>query len=150
MKKTMTLLGLVLFSSTVFTSAPVFARDSLHVVCAGYLNMNMKQINSDNYGISIILDEFRSGADSRAEMLSSVFAGKLYQGINANSNWGDKQDITITAKDDAKKIFFKGQYQVVFINSMLQLKLDGQINLEADGSLGEVISTNLKCVDISN
>ncbi len=151
MRKMTAILGLVLISSTVFTAAPAFARDSAHLVCAGYMKQT-KYVDPDNYGISIIFDEARSGADTRAETLSSVFAGELYQGIKADSNWGDKQEIMIAAKDDAKKVFFKGQYQVVSNNKTgkSQLKLDGQINLVADGSAGETISTTLKCVDISN
>ena len=151
MKKMTANFGIVLLSLTVFTAVPAFARDSKHLVCAGYMK-NINTVDSNNYGISVIFDEGRSGADTRAEMLSSVFAGELYQGIKANSNWGDKQDIAITAKGDAKKIFFKGKYQIVSDNKTgdTQLKLDGQINLNADGSAGEVISTTLNCVDISN
>lgn len=151
MRKMTATLSLVLISSTVFTAAPAFARDSTHLVCAGYMK-ETKYTDPDNYGISIIFDEARSGSDTRAEMLSSVFAGELYQGIKEDSNWGDRQDITIAAKDDAKKIFFKGKYQVILNNKTgkSQLKLDGQLNLEADGSVGEAISTTLTCVDISN
>lgn len=144
-------MSLVLVSSTILTAVPAFAHDSQHLVCAGYMKKT-KYVDPDNYGISIILDEGRAEAGTRSETLSSVFAGQFYQGIKADSNWGDMQDIAIAAKDDATKTFFKGKYQVVTNNTSdeSQLKLEGRIHLRADGSAGEVISTTLNCVDISN
>lgn len=140
------ILSLVLISSTVFT-LPAFAKDSMHLVCAGFMKENS---DSDNYGISIIFDEYRSGAETRTEVLSSVFAGKFYQGINSNSDWGQKQRIIIASKENAKNIFFRGQYQVVNEDGTYKLNLIGNLNLEANGARGESISTTLDCVNISN
>ncbi len=44
MKKMTAILGLVLISSTVFTAAPAFARDSGHLVCAGYMKQTKYEI----------------------------------------------------------------------------------------------------------
>ena len=148
MKKMVAILGVVLISSTAFNAAPLFARDSMHLVCAGFME---QEPGPSNYGISVIFDEYRSDGSIRNESLSSVFAGNLYQGINIDSDWGEKQSITIASKADSKYIFFKGQYQVISnTNGKYELTLVGQMNLEPDGSAGEDISTTLGCVDISN
>jgi hypothetical protein len=132
-------------------SAPAFARDSSHLVCSGFM---AAKPDPDNYGISVQFDEGRSDdGSSRLETLSSVWQGSLFQGsrVNSKDGFGENGTITMAAKDDAKKIFYKGKYSLVAAGKGYKLSLKGLLNVDpSDASSPETISTTLPCVDISN
>jgi hypothetical protein len=110
----------------------------------------------DNYGIAIQFDEGRaSDGSSRIEMLSSVWAGNLYQGrrLNKIDGFGENGSIVMAAKEIPNEVFYKGSYNLVKNNKTgeYQLQLRGMLTLEpGDSSSQEQISTSLRCVNISN
>lgn len=110
----------------------------------------------NNYGFAIQFDESRAaGGSNRLEMLSSIWVGNLYQGsrLNEEDEFGKKGTVVMAAKDDPKKIFYKGAYNMI-VNAKTgnyDLELEGQLNLNpTDPSSFESISTKLQCIDISN
>ena len=130
-----------------FTSIQAFARDSSHLVCAGYMSA---EPGPDNYGIAIHFDESRgNGGMSRIEVLSAVWAGDLYQGtrINESFQFGANGQVVMSLKNDSNKVFYKGAYNLVKKAGATgyDLQLKGELSL-----LGEKIDTTLSCVDISN
>ena len=109
----------------------------------------------DNYGIGIFFDEFRSGPDTRTEVLSTVFGTRFYQGKKSNTDWGKRQSISINAQNGAKGKFFVGTYQVINAseeNYKLSLVGDIVIDFDVDGTpvAFQDISTVLNRVNISN
>lgn len=134
-------------------TSPAFARDSAHLVCSGFMSSTP---GNDNYGIAVLFDEYRAGdGQSRQEILSSVWQTDLYQGsrMNRNDGFGKNGSIVLAAKDDSKKIFFSGKYNLVqnTKNQSYALQLNGRINLEPTANAPtDKINTSLKCVNISN
>lgn len=134
-------------------SATVFARDSSHLVCTGYMS---SEPDPNNYGFAVQFDESRSGASNRLEMLSSIWGGNLYQGLRLNKKdeFGKNGTVVMAAKEDSKKVFYKGAYNMIknAKTGNYDLELLGQLNLDPTGpsSIFESISTKLECVDISN
>lgn len=145
--------NLFITAAILMISVPAIARDSSHFVCSGFMT---SQPGPDNYGISIQVDEYRAAyGDTRAELLSSVWAGNLYQGIRLNENNGIafSGEIVMASKSNAKEVFYAGTYKLAQdTEGKYLLKLDGQLNLNPkDASLlKETVSTTLPCVNISN
>lgn len=143
---------IVLFAFA-FASATAFARDSAHLICAGYLAATP---GPDNYGFAVQFDESRADdGESRNEMLSTVWAGKLYQGVRLNSNddFGKNGTILMAAMAGKNAIFYKGTYNIIqnSKNYRYKLKLKGQLNTNpADVLSVQNVSTTLNCKDISN
>lgn len=144
----------IIFVVFAAASVPALARDSSHLICAGYM---AAAPSPDNYGFAVQIDESRAddGA-SRNEMFSTVWAGNLYQGVRLNSDddFGKNGTILMTAADDTNVIFFKGSYNVIQSSSKkfrYKLKLKGQLNTNPTDALSvQNVSTTLNCVDISN
>lgn len=146
---------LVAVASIAAASTPAFARDSKHLICAGYM---AAQPASDNYGIAVQFDEHRaSDGESRDEMLSTVWAGNLYQGtrLNKGDGLGKNGSIVMASKENSKNVFYEGTYSLVDGGTAgkYKMRLNGKLNLDPESSSineGENISTTLNCVDISN
>ena len=146
---------LLALALTVAASTPALARDSSHLVCSGYM---AAKPGPDNYGISVNFDEGRaSDGSARLEMLSSIWAGDLYQGqrINTADDFGKNGTVVLAAKQDATRVFYKGDYNLIKDGKTgkYALHLKGQMNLDPSDSSAasfEPISTALPCVDISN
>jgi hypothetical protein len=142
-----TLLALALLS----LPASAFARDSSHLVCSGFM---AAKPDPDNYGISLQFDEGRSeDGNNRLETLSTVWQSNLFQGsrVNSKDGFGENGTITLAAKDDAKRIFYKGKYNLVATGKTYKLSLKGLLSVDpSDATSAVAISTNLPCVDISN
>lgn len=140
---------LALFALTA--AAPAFARDSEHLVCTGYM---AAQPDPDNYGLAIQFDDGRaSDGESRYEVLSSVWAGNLYQGSETNKSGDYPANHAIVLKartGSAKTSFFRGTYSITEGGKKLVLK--GLFNTDPTmpSSKPTAISTTLDCVDISN
>jgi hypothetical protein len=140
--------------AVVVVSAPAFARDSSHLVCSGFMS---SKAGPENYGVSIQLDEGRAAdGTSRVEMLSSVWAGDLYQGqrLNKNDGFGQMGIIVMADKTALKNVYYKGAYDLLQDSKTgkFSLQLRGLMNLEpaSPHQMYETIKTTLKCTDISN
>ena len=148
---------IVLFAFAV-ASAPALARDSAHLICAGYL---AAAPGLDNYGFAVQFDESRADdGESRNEMLSTVWVGKLYQGVRFNSNddFGKNGTILMVAAVGTNTFFFNGTYNIIQSgnsssskNYRYKMKLKGKLNTNpADVLSVQNVSTTLNCMDISN
>ena len=138
----------------IAVSTPAFARDSSHLICAGYM---AAAPGPDNYGLSVQFDEARAeDGMNRLEILSSVWGGDLYQGsrLNINDGFGENGTIIMAQKDDPKKSFYQGSYNVVqdATTGNYILQLLGKLNLDPNdlSEIPESISTTLPCINISN
>ncbi len=135
------------------TSIPAFARDSRHFVCTGFMSAKP---GPDNYGFAIQLDEGRaSDGVGRKEVLSSVWAGKLYQGSRLNKQLDVGQDgmIAMIAPGTKNKVFFTGHYNLMSDakTATYKLQLQGAFNTEPTNPASkESIATVLDCTDLSN
>lgn len=141
--------NIALLASLLALSAPAFARDSVHLMCSGFMSA---QRGPDNYGFSIQFDEHRSGA-GRVELLSAVWAGDLYQGSRATdgTELGKNGVIALRSKEDPRAVFFQGKYNLVKKGGVSQLALQGSMNLTPeDAATAEAVTTTLRCVDLSN
>lgn len=146
---------LFILFTLALTSIPALARDSSHLICAGFMAATP---GSDNYGFAVQFDESRAeSGESRNEMLSTVWAGKLYQGVRLNNNddFGKNGTISMAAANSTSEIFFKGSYELIQSRASksypYKLKLKGQMNLSPSDALSlQQVSTTLNCLDISN
>lgn len=145
---------LFLLTTVALFSASAFARDSAHLVCTGYMSATP---GPNNYGISVQFDEMRAAdGENRVEMLSSVWAGDLYQGsrLNKTDGFGQNGMIVMSLKENSEAVFYKGSYNLVLLDAKTQkynLQLSGQLNtVPSEPSLAETVTTTLNCVNISN
>jgi hypothetical protein len=134
-------------------ATPAFARDSSHLVCTGY---ESSKPGPDNYGFAVQFDESRGpNGDDRLEVLSTVWAGALYQGsrVNTKDDFGQNGTITMVGAD-GKSVFYKGTYNVVQNpkTHAYTMQLKGALSVDpTDTTIApDAISTTLSCVNISN
>ena len=140
--------SLNLFFASLLCSLPALARDSSHLICAGPITAR--------YQIAVQFDEARANGESRIEVLSSVWAGNLYQGsrINTGNGFGENGTVVMAAKNDPRKVFYRGRYNFVrdAESGGYKLQLKGKWNMSPVDSSApfEFISATLDCSDISN
>lgn len=139
---------------SLLCAVPAVARDSSHLICAGYMTA---EPGPDNYGFAVQFDESRArDGESRLEVLSTVWAGNLYQGrrINSNHGFGENGTVVMTGKANANETLYNGSYNIIkdAKTGDYQLELKGDFNTTPGNSLPPVeqISTTLNCVNISN
>ena len=145
----MTSRSLLLVVALVTASSNVaFARDHLELVCSAVAS---PADGGEKMPVFIHFFESRaSDGESRNEVLSNIYQGRLFQGKHLNKSEPYSTDAPIVLKD-GKRVRFRGTYTLVGPPDAYTMKIKGQ--LTDDPSARKVtyreVAVDLPCVDLS-
>lgn len=136
----------------ILLSLPAVAKDTRHMVCAGY---GVKKEGPDNYGIVFVIDNQRApnGVD-RTETVSTIWNGEHLSGNNSHDSneFAKNGYVILLSSTDESRVYFEGSYKLVFGKKKApKLRVVGQRWLTpGDMKTAEPVDTMLSCIDYSN
>lgn len=139
---------LLVVAVVVGSSEVAFARDHLELVCSAVAS---PADGGEKMPVFVHFFESRAkDGESRDEVLSSVYQGRLFQGRHVNKAAGSSTNAPIVLKT-GKRVRFRGTYTLVGPPKAYVLSLKGQ--LTDDPSARKVtyreVALDLPCVDLS-